>query len=689
MLPNSILLDFETRSECDITTAGAVRYARHPSTEILCLGLYDMQTDDSIVYDPYEEDMPKEWRDKIENADLVMAHNALFDREIYAHCMERTGSKYPDVPFEKWYCTSAQARVNALPASLEDAGIAAKLLRKKDHKGSALIRKLSIPKKDGTFDECPIAMQEMKEYCLQDVKTTADLVRATRLMTAREHKDWLLTEDMNMRGVMVDVELAELAQAYAEEEQSGISAQIIKVTDGVIEKPTQHQRIKKYILDELDMVDPNDQKLEMLMTVYKDGEKKHSTDKNVRESVITAIDTGQLELMEHIEDLIRLLDAASMASVAKFKRMQSMSCTDDRVRGAFVFAGASQTHRFASKGLQLHNMKRKCYNADDAETVKYKMKLGEQLDNTMTTLSMMLRPALIPAINNMFVVGDWSAIEGRALPWLSGDERAEKVLDIFRNDEDLYKQTAVSIGLARDVNDVPDDTRQIGKVVALSLGYGGAVGAFMAMAKNYGVVLPEHEVERLVTNWRRANAWAVEFWRKCMDAAMRAVRARGNKQFTAGRVTYTYAPALLGGTLLCILPDETVIQYPFCRIEHSDRGDNLTALKAGIHPKADDTSGEWGRVRLWGGLLVENVTQAFCGGLLRDKIRELDLEDAESPYPMPVVAHVHDELILEVPDVHAEEAAAILQEIMEEVPPYATGLPLEAKPVVLPRYGNH
>lgn len=684
---NAIVVDFETRSRCDLKQCGAVVYARHESTEILCLALYDLATDESIVYDPYEEDMPKEWFLKVTSADLIMAHNALFDREIWRNCMNKAGDWYPVIEDARWYCTSAQARVNALPASLEDAAIAAGLQQKKDFKGAHLIKKLSIPQKDGTFNEDPKLMRQMMDYCLQDVVTTVELVRNTRLMTQVEHNDWLITETMNMRGVRVDVELAELAQQYAEEEQAGISAELERVTGGVITKATQHQRIKKYILESLDMNDPNDQKLESLMTVYKGGEKKHSTDKNVRESVITAIDNGVLELYEDIEELIRLLDAASMASVAKFKRMQSMACADDRVRGAFVFAGASQTHRFASKGLQLHNMKRDCFNADMTEDIKAEMKAGTPMKNVMTTLSKLLRPALIPDYEKAYVVGDWSAIEGRALPWLSNDPRAEKVLDIFRNDEDLYIQTAVAIGLAAKPEDVSDDLRQIGKVIALSLGYGGAVGAFNAMGKNYGVILPEHQVERLVKRWRNANPWAVKFWGDCMTAAKRAVRARGKKRFTAGRVTYTFAPDLLGGTLICMLPDGTAIQYPQCRTEHSDRGDNLTALKAGIHPKAGES--EWGRVRLWGGLLVENITQAFCGGLLRDKLRTLDEEDNKSPYPIPVVAHVHDEIILEVDDTYAEDDAKFLKEIMEEVPPYATGLPLKAEPVVLRRYGNH
>jgi DNA polymerase len=85
---------------------------------------------------------------------------------------------------------------------------------------------------------------------------------------------------------------------------------------------------------------------------------------------------------------------------------------------------------------------------------------------------------------------------------------------------------------------------------------------------------------------------------------------------------------------------------------------------------------------LWGGLLAENITQAFCAALLRDAIRRADAEKVES-----LVAHVHDELIFET-DTPITVAGHV-QQVMEEVPAWAKGLPLKAEPVILNRYGNH
>jgi DNA polymerase len=678
-----IILDYETRSEVDLTKVGAYNYARHPSTDILFLALYDTDTDEEVVFDPCEETMPTLWVEKIILAAYVGAVNATFDRLIH----ETVGVSYgfPSIEYGRWYCISDQLRVNAMPANLEDGAKACKIADLKNPRGKQLIKLLCMPQEDGTFNEDAGLMQEMKGYCLDDARAAVGVYRATRQLTPAEHRDWLICERMNDKGVRVDRELAELAVSYAHAEQSEITGKLIIVTRGQITAPTQYQRIKKYIQDAVGTSkDVNDRRLIRLMTVVKNKEKKLTLDKGVRELILTAVDAGNLDLYEDIEELIRLLDAASASSVAKFAKMKLLaSPDDDRVRGAFIHAGAMQTHRFSSKGLQLHNMKRACYTAEKTEEIKESMRQNYPMDDVMQTLSKLLRPALIPAEGHKFVVGDWSAIEARALPFLSGDERAEKKLDLFRNGVDTYIEAAKGIFKKDDI-DADSPERQAGKVSELSLGYGGADGAFNAMAANYGVYLPEHVVSNIVKQWRRNNPWAVDFWRALEMAAKKAIRKRGQESFSAGLVTYHFIPQLLGGTLVCELPDGTLIQYPFAHIEHSDKGDNIVALRAGIKPKADgSTKGHWGTVRLWGGLLAENVTQAFCAGLLRNACANL------GNIGKYLVAHVHDEVILEVPTPKLDSSVKGLQVVMETSPSYAKGLPLKAAPVILDRYGNH
>jgi DNA polymerase len=332
------------------------------------------------------------------------------------------------------------------------------------------------------------------------------------------------------------------------------------------------------------------------------------------------------------------------------------------VQGAFLYAGASQTLRFSSKGLQMHNFKRDVWSPNQAEELKVKMQRQEPIENVMDTLGKLLRPAVIPEEGNMLVVGDWTGIEARALPWLA---EAEDRLAMLRDPTiDLYQVTADTLGLGE---------RQIGKVAELSLGYGGAAGAFGNMAANYGVHLTPQKVGAVVTGWRKNNQWAVNFWHALERAAFQAIRNPG-EEFSEGKITYTFIPQLIGGTLICTLPSGDWIQYPRAAVD----ADGISAIKANWTPAAGEK--DWPRVRLWHGLLAENVTQAICAALLRWAIDELIYNDV-----VPI-GHVHDEIILD--SAQPEQDAALLQDIMEGGPSWANGLPLAAKPDIMKRYGK-
>ena len=136
----------------------------------------------------------------------------------------------------------------------------------------------------------------------------------------------------------------------------------------------------------------------------------------------------------------------------------------------------------------------------------------------------------------------------------------------------------------------------------------------------------------------------------------------------------------MGGTLLCILPGDCIIQYPRAKLEvlEGPYGPklNLTAMKANWTPKQGEK--EWPRIGLWRGLLAENITQAFTARLLRNVL--VDCPD--------VIAHVHDEVIMEVPKTTALKSMRILRVKMNTVPMWAKGMPLDAEPTLMTRYGK-
>jgi len=671
-----LLVDFETRSRCDLKAAGAYRYARDPSTEIVCCAFADSDDPEGDVFvwrNPlvYTRgcQLPPAWVTAlVQDADYFAAHNAQFDRLIWEHVGTDTAPSLfiPGVDLADWYCTAAMCRVNALPGALDDATRALDAKHRKNHAGGALIRKLCIPRADGTFCEDPDDLDAMAAYCADDVRATRELMQRCRPLTLPELHDWHVNERINDRGVCIDLELATLATRYATDEAAEIAACLRRVTNGRITKHTQTARVRDFVLEHVqETPDALD-----VMTRYKAGTKKYSIDKAARAELLDR--AAEFNLPDHVVEVIELTDDGNRSSVAKFRKMIDRTEQDGRARGALVYAGAGQTLRFASRGIQLHNMRRDCAKQHDADALVDRMAAGEPLTDVMNTLSGLLRPTIVPQTDHdVLVVGDWSAIEAMGLPWLADSPGAEQMLDVFRRGEDPYVYTADGIGV---------DDRQIGKVSLLSMGYGGAVGAFNAMGRNYGVRLPEAQVSTIVKRWRKANAWAPDFWYDLHRAAVRAVRNPG-VETQAGRVRYLFAPELLDGTLLCILPGDVVLQYPRVRVTYTRHGNvELSALKASWKPKADAT--EWPRVTLWHGLLAENSTQALCAGILREKLRALD------PGPYPVTSHCHDEIVLECPEAEGYGAAEYLRSEMSRIPPHLTGLPLKVEPTVCYRYGH-
>jgi DNA polymerase len=315
----------------------------------------------------------------------------------------------------------------------------------------------------------------------------------------------------------------------------------------------------------------------------------------------------------------------------------------------------------SSYGLQVHNFTRKC--AKEPQQVRDSMVADAAIvpaygKRVTDVLKGMLRPALIPAPGKQFVVADWSGIEARCNPWLSGN--GEDVLDVFRSGQDIYVREA---SLIFKTEDVTPDMRQIGKVAILACGYGGGVGAFAAMGRAYGVHLPEAAARRTVDAWRRANQWAVKYWQALESAYMRAMR-NPNQEFAAGRVFYLFD----GVHLWYALPSGRVLCYPYARFEP----DGVSYAKCAWKPAQGAT--EWPRARLWSGLAAENICQAVANDLLRHSLRQVE----------DVVLTVHDEIVIETasPDVDA------LRQVMCTPPDWAPGLPLNVDIKVMARYGK-
>ena len=337
-------LDFETRSRCDLPSRGVYNYMQDRSTEVLCMS-YAFDDEDVVTWTP---DQPFPAR-VAAHKDQIRAHNAAFERLLfwYVICPD---FNVPEPALEQFYCTAAQARANCAPGSLEDVGRFAGAGMRKDHRGAALIRALSVPQHDGSFREDADLMAEMIRYCEQDVRAMRAFSKAMRDLTDEELADYHVNERINDRGVKLDVPLAKAAVAYAAAELDEIEQTFREITGlSSIRSP----RMREWVWER---VGPEARKL---MTIWKDGVPKVSIDKAVRANLLAMEDHS--EIAPEVREVVQCADDVWASSVAKFSRAAALADDQDhRVRGAFVFSGGAATGRASSYGLQVHNFPRKC-----------------------------------------------------------------------------------------------------------------------------------------------------------------------------------------------------------------------------------------------------------------------------------------------------------------------------------------
>ncbi len=643
-----LYLDFETKSRCDLRAKGVYNYAQDKTTDVLMMS-YAFDDGEVMTWLP-SQPFPEVVRSY---TGLIYAHNAAFERLIFWYVLQI------EFKLEQFYCTATQARANCAPGSLEDVGRFASASMKKDHRGSQLIRLLSIPQANGEFRQDAGLMTEMVAYCEQDVKAMRAVSQAMRQLSDEELADYHVNERINDRGVLVDVPLCSAAVRFAEAEKIEIQQIVLEVSDGAITS-VRSPKMKQWVLDRVGPV------AKALMLTEED---KYSIDKNVRANLLVLAEENPDEIPAAVADVIQCADDLWASSVAKFSRLAQLSDEEDgRVRGAFVFAGGSATGRASSYGAQVHNFTRKC--AKQPDEVRNAMVRGHSITprygkRITDVLKGMLRPSLIAAPGNVLIAYDWSAIEGRVHPWLANSAAGEVKLDLFRSGLDPYIVNATFL-YHLPYDQITADMRQLGKVQELALGFLGGAGAFEVFGKVYGVRLSPTEVQRAVDVWRRANPWAMQHGGQLESAYLRAMRNKGYES-SACRITYMFD----GQHLWYSLPSGRVLCYPNAKF---DAEGNVTYSKAAWKPAAD--AKEWPRARLWKGLACENVVQATANDILRHSLRQID----------GVVLHVHDEIVVEVPAENADAVSSRMLDVMCTPPAWATGLPLAAEGVTTTRY---
>jgi DNA polymerase len=388
-------IDFETQSKVDIIKCGAGRYASDPSTKILCTC---WAIDNNPVMGVFDSEPPAAIIEAVKKGWWFSAFNAMFEQLIWTY-------RWPHLPLPKFICTRALAASHGLPQNLDDACKALHIGTSKDPEGRRLINTYSVPRKDGTFNE--VTEEDKKrflKYCSKDVVLSRRIRQRLPTLPGSEPSFYEWTAKTNIRGVRIDVQLAQNAERIAVELQRRGNKEMAALTGDRIFTTNQVDRIKNFLKEE-------------------DGISLECMDKDaIEEALLLAGLSGRARR------ILELRRDFSQASVKKFARVCASVCPDGRVRDTLIYQGAGATGRWSSQGVQFQNLIR--YTLKDQSNAFRAIKNGDPdtfdmlFSQPMHALSACVRGIIIPEEGKMLAVSDYNAIEARVLVWLAGQEDA-------------------------------------------------------------------------------------------------------------------------------------------------------------------------------------------------------------------------------------------------------------------------
>ena len=635
-------IDIETFSDIDLGKCGVYRYTDSPNFDILLFAYSIDEGPVSLVDLASGEELPEKIVEAILSEDIIKtAFNANFERVALMRYLSRKLSKDVYLNPSSWRCSEVQAAMLGLPLHLEGVAKVLRLEVQKMAEGKPLIRYFCIPcnptaanggRTRNLPSDAPDKWELFKQYNIRDVEVELEIRKKIKDYPIPESEQALyeLDQRINDRGFRADMNF--VMQAISCDKQFTVAATERAYELTGLDNPNSVSQLKDWLSE-------------------RGVEVESLSKKNVKELVS--------ETEGEVEEALKLRLLMAKTSVRKYEAIERAVCSDGRVHGLFQFYGANRTGRFAGRLVQVQNLPQN--HLVDLKLARDLVREGHFEDlqmlfgNTPGVLSELIRTAFIPKEGHRFIVSDFSAIEARVLSWLAGEKWR---IEVFQSHGKIYEASASQmfhVTLEEITKGSP--LRQKGKISELACGYGGGVGALKSMgALEMGV--EEHELQVLIDNWRRANPHIVNFWWEVDKMAIKAVKERTRTR-THG-IIFTYK----SGMLFVTLPSGRDLVYVKPKLMLNKFG------REGLTYEGIGTTKKWERIETYGPKIVENIVQAASRDLLAEAMLRLDKAG------FAIVAHVHDEVICEVPvgESNVEEICSI----MSESPKWSEGLPLDA-----------
>ena len=633
----SISIDIETYSSINLGKSGVYRYAENDDFEIL-LFAYSVDGGEVKVVDLANgEKIPRSIIDALKDDEIIKwAFNAMFERVCLSKFLGLETGKYLNP--SSWRCSMIWSAYMGLPLSLESVGAVLGLEKQKLTEGKDLIRYFCIPCKPtkangGRTRNFPKhdrdRWQRFKEYNARDVETEMLIQEKLFKFPVPDFiwKEYEMDQIINDRGIAIDMDFVKQA-VYID----GISSEnLMTVMQDItkLENPNSVQQMKGWLL-----------------------ENGIETESLGKKAVAKLLESAK----EPYKTVLELRQKLAKSSIKKYAAMENAVCGDGRARGMFQFYGANRTGRFSGRLIQLQNLPQNHMKDLGEARSLVRSKNTEALEllyeDVPDTLSQLIRTSFIPKKDKKFIVADFSAIEARVIAWLANEKWR---IDVFADGGDIYCASASQMfNIPVEKNGINGHLRQKGKIAELALGYGGSIGALKSMgALDMG--LKEEELQPLVYAWRQSNPNITKLWWDVDRAAKNCVKEKIPTETHGIKFIYQ------SGMLFIVLPSGRKLAYVKPRM-----GENKFGGEAVTYEGVGGTK-KWERIESYGPKFVENIVQGISRDILCHAMKSL-----KDYY---IVAHVHDEIIIEA---NMDASLSQVCEEMAKTPSWAKGLLLGA-----------
>jgi DNA polymerase len=657
----ALIFDIETCSAVDLAKVGSWLYARHQTTDIRCISfclIYDDGTRSVIETWPPGKPVPQTIMNFAADVnEPAIAFNNAFDRQIWNEILTPRYS-FPAIAFERHRCAQAAALARALPASLDAAAAALGITTRKTKAGMTAMKKLARPRRQTAkerkaglpldFSASADDLAMLAEYNRNDVLMTIEIIDRIGLLSNSEQARWQLDQLINERGPHIDVGLIEAGLSISEEARIELHRELAELTGGTVTTPKQRDRILRWL-----------------------GEHGCTLPNLGKETVADAL--LEPALSPQARQLLELRRSGAGAAALKFKtllRWTDRQGAEPRIRYAYRFHGAS-SGRFTSMGVQLHNLRKpELVDVQGAIEAVQSGSLAEMyrrgFNRPLETIGHITRAVITTAPGNRLFIADLSGIEARGAAYVCGaSEELEQWREFDRTnkaEDEPYYRTGITT-----FAQPPATARKTGKTGTLAFQYQGGIGAYRRVTGD--AEMRDEIVADRRDAWRRDHPEHVQFWGVALLQAVQAIQYPG-QEFTAQCATFQFDDAT--GFLEVTLPSGRKLTYPQARLIEDEQRDSVSFTFL------DASGSRTGRMYherrgsgAFGGLLLENITQALCRDIFVEAMPRLEAAGYK------LVAHTHDEYCCEVPEDFGslDEFLAIIT----TPPSWAPDLPIAAK----------